>query len=156
LFPRSLSHVSPRTHVPTGALIVQAIWACVLVVLFSSSFDTLTDYAIFGLWIFYALVTAAVFILRRRMPDAERPYRTWGYPIVPLLFIIAAAVLLVKTVWDVRGDAIAGLSLLLHGHIGAGFLIIAKDPPLFGIILIASGLPVYWYWARHQERSDND
>jgi APA family basic amino acid/polyamine antiporter len=156
LFPRSLSHVSPRTHVPTGALIVQAIWACVLVVLFSSSFDTLTDYAIFGLWIFYALVTAAVFILRRRMPDAVRPYRTWGYPVVPLLFIVAAAVLLVKTVWDVRGDAIAGVSLLLHGHIGTGFLIIAKDPPLFGIILIALGLPVYWYWARHQEHTDND
>src|SRR6266542_3856473 len=156
LFPRSLSHVSPRTHVPTGALIVQAVWACVLVILFSSSFDTLTDYAIFGLWIFYALVTAAVFILRRRMPDAVRPYRTWGYPVVPLLFIVAAAVLLLKTVWDVRGDAVAGLSLLLHGHIGAGFLIIAKDPPLFGIILIALGLPVYWYWARHQEQTDND
>ena len=148
LFPRSLSHVSPRTHVPTGALIVQAVWACILVILFSSSFDTLTDYAIFGLWIFYALVTAAVFILRRRLPDAERPYRTWGYPVVPLLFILAAAVLLAKTVWDVRTDAINGVGLILHGHLATGIAMIAKDPPLFGIILIALGFPVYWLWSR--------
>jgi len=108
----------------------------------------LTDYAIFGLWIFYALVTAAVFILRRRLPDAERPYRTWGYPVVPLLFILAAAVLLAKTVWDVRTDAINGVGLILHGHLPTGIVMIAKDPPLFGIILIALGFPVYWLWSR--------
>src|SRR5260370_13859763 len=73
LFPRSLSKVSPRTRVPTGALIVQAIWACILVIPFSSSFDLLTDYAIFGLWIFYGLVTAAVFLLGSKMPCAARP-----------------------------------------------------------------------------------
>ena len=148
LFPRSLSRVSPRTHVPTGALVVQAVWACILVVLFSTSFDTLTDYAIFGLWIFYALVTAAVFILRRRLPDAVRPYRTWGYPVVPLLFILAAAVLLAKTIWDVRADAVKGLALILHGHVGSGLLAIAQDPPLFGVVLIALGFPVYWLWSR--------
>src|SRR2546430_191329 len=141
LFIRSLSHVSPRTHVPTGALIVQAIWACILVIAFSSSFDILTDYAIFGLWIFSALVSAAVFVLRRRLPDAERPYRTWGYPVVPLLFILAAAVLLAKTVWDVRTDAINGVGLILHGHLATGIAMIAKDPPLFGIIFIALGFP---------------
>jgi APA family basic amino acid/polyamine antiporter len=154
LFPRSLSHVSPRTHVPTGALVVQAIWACILVILFSSSFDTLTDYAIFGLWIFYALVTAAVFILRRRLPEAERPYRAWGYPIVPLVFILAAAVLLAKTVWDVRGDAVTGLSLILHGQLASGIGTIAQDPPLFGIILIALGFPVYWVWERYARRAN--
>jgi APA family basic amino acid/polyamine antiporter len=150
LFPRSLSHVSARTHVPTGALIVQAVWACILVIIFSSSFDTLTDYAIFGLWIFYALVTAAVFILRRKLPDAERPYRTWGYPFVPLLFILAAAVLLAKTLWDVRGDAVLGLSQILHGQVGTGIGTIAQDPPLFGIFLIALGFPVYWIWTRRR------
>jgi APA family basic amino acid/polyamine antiporter len=100
------------------------------------------------LWIFYALVTAAVFILRRRLPDAERPYRTWGYPVVPLLFILAAAVLLAKTIWDVRADAVNGLSLILHGHIGSGLIAIAQNPPVFGVVLIALGFPAYWLWSR--------
>lgn len=150
LFPRSLSRVSPRSHVPTGALIVQAIWACVLVIAFSSSFDTLTDYAIFGLWIFYGLVTASVFILRRKMPDAERPYRAWGYPVVPVLFLLATALLLGSTLWAVRGDAASGASLILQGHVLTGFKTIARNPPLAGLGLILLGLPVYWIWSRRQ------
>src|SRR5438876_11129325 len=148
LFPRSLSRVSPRTRVPTGALIVQAIWACILVIAFSSAFDTLTDYAIFGLWVFYGLTTAAVFILRRKMPDAERPYRTWGYPVVPVLFLLATALLLGATLWAVRGDATDGGSLILHGHLLTGFRTIARNPPLAGLGLILLGLPFYWIWSR--------
>jgi amino acid transporter len=106
LFPRSLSHVSPRTHVPTGALIVQAVWACILVIVFSSSFDTLTDYAIFGLMIFYVLCTAGVFVLRRKMPDAERPYRVLGYPVVPILFILSAPLSLASTLVGARGEGV--------------------------------------------------
>jgi APA family basic amino acid/polyamine antiporter len=148
LFPRSLSHVSPRTHVPTGALIVQAIWACILVLIFSSSFDSLTDYAIFGLWIFYGLVTAAVFILRRKLPDLERPYRTWGYPVVPIFFLLATALILGMTLWGVREDALNAFGLILHGHLLTGFGALARNPPLAGIGLIALGLPVYWIWTR--------
>lgn len=148
LFPRSLSKVSPRTRVPTGALIVQAVWACILVIAFSSSFDILTDYAIFGLWIFYGLVTAAVFILRRKMPDLERPYRAWGYPVVPILFLLATALILGTTLWGVRDDAANGLGLMLHGQLLTGFGTLARNPPLAGIGLIALGLPVYWIWMR--------
>jgi APA family basic amino acid/polyamine antiporter len=148
LFPRSLSKVSPRTRVPTGALIVQAVWACILVIAFSSSFDTLTDYAIFGLWIFYGLVTAAVFILRRKMPDAERPYRAWGYPVVPILFLLATALILGMTLWGVRGLAASGASLIIHGQVLTGFGILAREPSLAGIGLIALGLPIYWIWTR--------
>lgn len=148
LFPRSLSHVSPRTHVPTGALIVQAIWACILVIAFSSSFDTLTDYAIFGLWIFYGLVTAAVFILRRKMPELERPYRAWGYPVVPIFFLLATALILGMTLWGVRDDAANGAALIARGHLFTGFGVLARNPPLAGIGLIALGLPVYWIWTR--------
>lgn len=148
LFPRSLSHVSPRTHVPTGALIVQAVWACILVLIFSSSFDSLTDYAIFGLWIFYGLVTAAVFILRRKMPDLERPYRTWGYPVVPIFFLLATALILGMTLWGVREDAVNAFALMAHGHLRTGFGALARNPPLAGIGLIALGLPVYWIWTR--------
>lgn len=129
LFFKSLSKVSPRTHVPIGALIAQAIWACILTL--SGSFDALTDYAIFGLWIFYALVTASVFVFRKRMPDAERPYRTWGYPVVPILFLIVAGMLLVNTVLTTPRQALTGVGL------------------------IALGLPVYWYWARYNRRADS-
>jgi APA family basic amino acid/polyamine antiporter len=146
LFPRSLSHVSPRTHVPTGALIVQAVWACILVIVFSSSFDILTDYAIFGLTIFYGLVTAAVFILRRKMPDAERPYRAWGYPVVPILFLLSVALILGATIWAAREDAANGFSLMAHGNLWSGFAVLARNPSIAGIGLIALGLPVYWLW----------
>jgi basic amino acid/polyamine antiporter, APA family len=154
LFPRSLSRVSPRTHVPTGALLVQAIWACILVIAFSSSFDTLTDYAIFGLWIFYGLVTASVFILRRKMPNLERPYRTLGYPVVPICFLLATALILGMTIWGVRGDAAAGASLIAHGQVLKGIGLIARNPPLAGIGLIALGLPIYWIWIKLRPRSE--
>ena len=147
LFPRSLSRVSPRTHVPTGALIVQAIWACILVILFSSSFDTLTDYAIFGLWIFYALVTAAVFILRRRLPDAERPYRTWGYPVVPLLLILASAVLLAKPFGTCALMRLTSKSNPSRSG-GNQPRRHRSESPVFGVILIALGFPAYWLWSR--------
>src|SRR6266404_3892041 len=135
-------------RVPTGALIVQAIWACILVIAFSSSFDILTDYAIFGLWIFYGLVTAAVFILRRKMPDLERPYRAWGYPVVPIFFLLATALILGMTLWGVRDDFANGVGLMVHGHLLTGFGLLARNPPIAGIGLIALGLPVYWIWMR--------
>jgi APA family basic amino acid/polyamine antiporter len=148
LFLRSLSKVSPRTHVPTGALVIQAVWACILVVLFSSSFDVLTDYAIFGLWIFYGLVTAGVFILRRKMPDLERPYRAWGYPVVPVLFLFVTALILGTTLLGVREAAANGFGLIMHGQVLSGLGILARNPPLAGSFLIALGLPVYWIWSR--------
>ncbi len=148
LFLRSLSKVSPRTHVPTGALVIQAIWACILVVIFSSSFDVLTDYAIFGLWIFYGLVTAAVFILRRKMPDLERPYRAWGYPVVPVLFLLATALILGTTLLGVREDFGNAIGLITQGQVLSGLGILARNPPIAGIVLIALGLPVYWVWNR--------
>lgn len=129
LFFKKLSRVSQRTHVPIGALIAQAVWASILTV--SGSFDALTDYAIFGLWIFYAFVTASVFVFRKRMPDVDRPYKTWGYPIVPILFLIVAGLLLVNTVWTTPKQALTGIGL------------------------IALGLPVYWYWSRQNSRSED-
>jgi APA family basic amino acid/polyamine antiporter len=148
LFPQFLSRVSPRTHVPTGALIVQALWACVLVIIFSSSFDTLTDYAIFGLTIFYGLVTAGVFVLRKKQPNAERPYRVWGYPVVPILFLLVTTLLLVMTIWGVRQEAMTAYGLIGDGQVFAGLKILMRNPSIAGIGLIALGLPVYWIWER--------
>jgi APA family basic amino acid/polyamine antiporter len=128
LFFQNLARLSPRTRVPVGALVVQAIWACALAL--SGSYDALTDYVIFASWIFYGLVTASVFIFRRRMPDAVRPYRTWGYPVVPALFLLVTAALLISTIQAAPSRTLTGLGL------------------------IALGLPVYWYWARLNRNSD--
>jgi APA family basic amino acid/polyamine antiporter len=119
VFFQRFGQLSEGTRVPIVALIVQGLWACVLAL--SGSFDTLTDYVVFGSWIFYALATASVFVFRRTMPDAERPYRAFGYPVVPLLFLIAGGWLLVNTMMTAPLQAFAG------------------------IFLILSGLPVYYY-----------
>src|SRR5205085_5320210 len=112
LFFQSLSRLSPRTHVPIGALILQGIWAGILTL--SGSFDTLTDYVIFGSWIFYGLVTASIFLFRRRMPNAERPYRAWGYPVVPVLFLLVTGWLLFTTLLPDPGRAWTELGILAH------------------------------------------
>ncbi len=130
LFFQNLARLSPRTHVPVGALIVQGVWAGVLAL--SGSFDTLTDYVIFAEWIVYGMVTASVFIFRRRMPDAERPYRAWGYPVVPIIFLLVTAWLLINTLLTTPLQAFAGLAL------------------------IAIGLPVYLYWSRRNRPALQD
>jgi APA family basic amino acid/polyamine antiporter len=81
----------------------------------SGSFDTLTDYVVFGSWIFYALATSSVFVFRRKFPDAVRPYRAFGYPIVPILFLIVAGWLLINTLITTPTQAFAGIFLILIG-----------------------------------------
>jgi APA family basic amino acid/polyamine antiporter len=113
LFFKSLAHVSPRTHVPVRSLIVLAFWSSVLAL--SGSFDTLTDYAIFALTLFYALVAASVFLFRRRVPDAERTYRVWGYPFVPIIFLVVSGWLIVQTISSHPRQSGIGLALILVG-----------------------------------------
>ena len=125
-FFKRFGQLSEGTRVPILALILQGIWACLLCL--SGSFDTLTDYVVFGSWIFYALATASVFVFRRKMPDAVRPYRAFGYPVVPVLFLIVAGWLLVNT------------------------MITAPLQAFVGIFLILSGLPVYYYLVVNKEK----
>ena len=122
LFFRYLGHVSPRTNVPVRALLAQALWVSILVL--SGSFDTLTDYAMFAVLMFVALAASSIFVFRRRRPEAERPYRTWGYPVVPLLFLAMAGLLIGNMLLTMPRQALAGLGLM------------------------ALGLPFYWYWSR--------
>ncbi|HET9479680.1 MAG TPA: amino acid permease [Pyrinomonadaceae bacterium] len=112
LVVKSLAHVS-KTHVPVRALIVLCVWACVVAL--SGSFDTLTDYAIFALTLFYALVAASVFIFRRKMPEAERTYRVWGYPFVPIIFLTVSAWLIVTTIYNTPRQSAIGLGLIMLG-----------------------------------------
>ncbi len=97
LFFRSLGEVHPRFRTPGSSLVVQGIWTSMLVL--SGTFDQLTDMLIFVSWIFYALAAASVFTLRRRMPDAPRPYKVWGYPVTPILFIAFASIYVVFTLY---------------------------------------------------------
>src|SRR5438876_3077414 len=113
LFFEGLSKVSPRTHVPIRSLEVLGIWSSVLTL--SGSYDTLTDSAIFALTLFYAFVAGSVFIFRRRLPDAPRPYRTWGYPVVPILFLVVTGWLILTTIWNTPKQSAIGLGLILVG-----------------------------------------
>ncbi len=124
---KSLGRLSTATRVPVGALVVQGIWACVLCL--TGSFDTLTDYVIFGSWIFYALATSTIFVFRRKYPNAERPYKAFGYPVVPALFLLVAGWLLANTIWT------------------------SPNESFLGIFLILLGLPVYYYLTREPNKN---
>ncbi len=122
LFFRSLGEVHPKHGTPALSLVVQGIWSSILV--FSGTFDQLITYVVFAAWIFYAMSCAGVIVLRRKQPDLERPYRTWGYPVVPVTFVLFAGFLVLNTIVSAPRDAL----------IGAG--------------LILTGLPAYLYWKR--------
>jgi len=91
----------------------QGIWASVLVL--SGTFDQLTDMLIFAVYIFYGATVMGVFILRRRIPDAHRPYKTWGYPIVPAIFVLFCVGLFFNTIITRPREAGIGLSLIMLG-----------------------------------------
>lgn len=102
-----------KANVPGTSLWYQAVWACMLVL--SGSFDQITDMLIFAAFIYYGATTVGVFILRKRMPDAPRPYKVWGYPVVPALFIIFCILLVGNTVIERPREAGIGLTLILLG-----------------------------------------
>lgn len=102
-----------RASVPGNSLLWQGIWASVLVL--SGTFDQLTDMIIFAVFIFYGATSLGVFILRRRMPDAHRPYRVWGYPVVPALYILFCLYLFFNTIITRPREAAIGTILILAG-----------------------------------------
>ncbi len=126
LFFSRFAELSRLSAVPVAAISLQAVWASVLAI--SGTFDQLTDYVVFAGWIFYAATTAAVFVLRKKLPDAPRPYRTLGYPVVPFIFVLVAIALLINTWITSRVESTAGL------------------------VLIALGLPIY-FWQRARNRA---
>jgi basic amino acid/polyamine antiporter, APA family len=99
--------------VPVSSVIFMGAWSAVLAL--SGSFDTLTDYVIFGSWIFYALVTSSIFVFRRKYPDAERPYKAWGYPVVPIVFLLVTGWLLLSTLMSSPAQSVTGIVLILLG-----------------------------------------
>jgi basic amino acid/polyamine antiporter, APA family len=118
--------------VPGTALAYQGVWIVVLILLrtrkpdgsYGNLYSNLLDYVVFAALLFYVLTIAGIFVLRRRRPDAERPYKAFGYPLVPLLYIVAATGIMVV--------------LLLYETQTAGM----------GMVIVLLGLPVYWLWRR--------
>jgi len=125
LLPSVIARVDPRTHSPTAAVVLMTVMGTIFVLV--RTFTALADQFIIGIWPFYALAVAGVFVLRRKRPDLERPYRTWGYPAVPIVFLVAALFLLGN--YLVRETASFAVDI--------------------GIIL--SGVPVYLWWASRRE-----
>ncbi len=102
-----------KAKVPGNALWFQGVWACLLVL--SGTFDQLTDMLIFAAFIYYGATTLGVFILRKKMPDAPSPYKVWGYPVIPALFIIFCILLVCNTLIERPREAGIGLTLILLG-----------------------------------------
>jgi APA family basic amino acid/polyamine antiporter len=121
LYFRVLDRLSTQ-GVPVRAAIYIAILSSLLA--FSGNYDKLTDWAIFALWLFYGLTAASVIVLRHKDPDAPRPFRVPGYPVVPVLFLLVTAWLIINTIVTTPMSALAG------------------------VVLMIAGLPFYWYWSR--------
>ena len=113
LFFKQLANVNDATLVPVVSIIVQGIVSMLLAL--SGTFDQLTNYVVFSAWIFYAMVTGVVFVLRKRLPNAERSYKTFGYPFVPVIFIVLALLLLINTVFESPKESLIGLGFILAG-----------------------------------------
>jgi APA family basic amino acid/polyamine antiporter len=112
-FP-ALARVHPRFHTPSTSIVVQAILACLLL-LVGGSFRQLFSLAIFAEWLFYMITSSTVFVFRRRIADSARPYKVWGYPVVPALFVAASAVLLYYTFTDNLRNSFMGTLVILAG-----------------------------------------
>lgn len=136
LFFRRLQSVHPRFRTPGPSLILQAVWTSVLIL--SGTFDQLTDMLIFVSWVFYAAAALSVMVLRRKMPEIERPYHTWGYPVLPLIFIAFSAIYVVFTMYSDISNHLSGRAPLINS--------------LFGLLLVAMGIPGYLFWKRRRIR----
>jgi APA family basic amino acid/polyamine antiporter len=113
MLPRMFAKVSPRTRVPTNATLL--LGACSIAYALTGTFDVITDLIIFILLLFNGLSVASVYVLRRKLPHAARPYRMWGYPVVPALYLAATACLMINTLLATPGRALAGLGVVALG-----------------------------------------
>ena len=153
LFPRGLCRIHPRFQTPANAVVAQTGWAVLLMVAGTAMilwepdtsglplglksawdklhttplYDVLFNYVIFGGTIFYGLAIASVFVLRRTRPDLDRPYRTWGYPVTPILYTSASLLLLGSMLNETPFESMAGL------------------------LIVATGVPAFWFFARNSE-----
>ena len=125
-FFSAIGRVSPKYHTPGVSIWALSAWASVLVL--TGKYDDLFNLVIFASWILYGMTAAAVIVLRIRRPELVRPYRTLGYPVVPILFVAGASVLLLTTAHDRPRESLMGIGLILLG------------------------LPFYFYWRKRARK----
>ena len=124
-FFHAVAYVSPRFRTPGVSILALTLWSSVLIAL-SGGYKELFTYVIFASWILYGMATAAVIVLRIKRPELVRPYRTMGYPFVPVLFVFVACLLVISTLRDSPWESMKG------------------------IVIILAGLPFYYYWKQRR------
>ncbi len=120
MFFKKIAECHPKFLTPHVAIMAITFWSIVLTL--TGTFKQLFTYVIFGEWIFFGLTVFAVIVLRKKRPDLERPYKTWGYPVTPILFVLAAV------------------------YVAAGSLLGSFKNAMFGLLIICLGIPAYLYW----------
>ncbi len=127
LFFKRVARVHPRFQTPAISIFFQGLWACILTL--SGTFEQLFTFAMFAGIIFWVAAAASIFTLRKKSPHLPRPYKTWGYPVTPLIFIVVLSGILVNTLFQKPIESLAGVGLVLLG------------------------VPVYFYWKRKKAGS---
>jgi basic amino acid/polyamine antiporter, APA family len=127
-FFRALAEVHPRFHTPSVAIVVQCVLS-ILLLLLGANFRQLFSLAIFAEWLFYMIAGSTIFVFRWRDPQAARPYRMWGYPLVPAVFVAVAAILLIYTFKDDFPNS------------------------AYGVLVILAGIPIFAYFSRRRKSS---
>ena len=122
IFFKQLAWVHPRWRTPVVAMLVQVVWALAVLLFFRGLFDEIITFVTFMDIAFMGLAGAAVFVFRKKRKDAERPIRAWGYPVVPLIFVVISAAFAVNTLLERPGQALPGLGLLAVG-VGVFFVL---------------------------------
>ena len=126
MFFKKIAECHPKFLTPHVSILAMSVWSILLTL--TGSFKQLFTYVIFGEWVFFGLTVAAVIILRKKRPDLERPYRTWGYPVTPVLFVLAALYVAFASLLSAFWNAMAGL------------------------LIICLGIPAFLYWKRKLEK----
>ena len=138
-FFASTGKVHPKYQTPANALWLHTLVSCLFVV--SGSFDMLTDLFIFVTWIFYGFGAYGIFILRRKMPAAERPYKVHGYPWLPLVFVLFTAFYFVMTLYTDISNYVSGKTQFISS--------------VFGLLLVLAGVPLYFYFRMKRKEAGN-
>ena len=124
--------IHPKFNTPGKAIMLHLVWMILMVI--SGSFNILADMYIFIVWVFNIMLMYGLFILRKKMPDAERPYKVWGYPWMPILTILFNAFYLIVILYNDISNYIDGKTHIMNS--------------VFGLVLTATGIPLYWYFKK--------
>jgi APA family basic amino acid/polyamine antiporter len=150
LFFKSLAGIHPKFHTPHLAIIALGAWSIVLSLW--GSFEKLFTYVILGEWIFFGMTAAAVIVLRKKRPDLHRPYKTFGYPVTPIIFILGSLFILGLGIKDMAKD-IQGYGQAISSGGSAGQIIKSiLTNPVTALFIIVLGIPAYAYWQRRNRK----